>query len=142
MAIDGVFICQLTQRTWVEEIGDGHCGIRGLLRHFDETTGTETASIDLGNIRNGRGKLAFALRTYSSSIINEFVQNHVGTGGVTSQDIEDHAKQHQSLDSDSICDSSYGIGGFRALGPIAWAMGTNRVAYVIQKEPCMAGVFE
>ena len=33
--------CKRTQRTWVEEIGDGHCGIRSFWRQFDETIGTE-----------------------------------------------------------------------------------------------------
>ena len=44
--------CQRTKRKWVEEIGDGHCGIRSSWRQFDTTIGEETASMDSGHIRN------------------------------------------------------------------------------------------
>ena len=99
--------CKRTQRTWVEEIGDGHCGIRSFWRQFDETIGTGTASINSGHIRNGREKLASALRTYSSSIVHVLVQQYGGMGGITSHEIKDRADLHERCDADSMCDSSY-----------------------------------
>jgi len=86
--------CQRTQRNWLEEIGDGHCGIRCLWRQFDEVG---TASIDSGHIRNGREKLASALRTHSSSIVKVLVQKYGGDGGITVDEIEDRAKLHERL---------------------------------------------
>ena len=91
--------CKRTQRTWVEEIGDGHCGIRSFWRQFDETIGTGTASINSGHIRNGRVKLASALRTYSSSIVHVLVQQYGGMGGITSHEVEDRADLHERCDA-------------------------------------------
>ena len=98
--------CQRTKRKWVEEIGVGHCGIRSFWRQFDTTIGEETASMDSGHIRNGREKLASALRTHSSSIVNVLKQKYGGTGSIISLEIEKRAKLHLSCDAASVCDSS------------------------------------
>ena len=96
--------CERTQRKRVEEIGDGHCGIRCFWRQFNKVG---TASIDSGDIRNGRDKLASALQTNSSSIVNLLMQIYGGDGGITLDEIEDRAKLHERCDANSICDSSY-----------------------------------
>ena len=78
------FFCQRTKRKLVQEVGDGHCGIRGLWRQFDRAIGEGSASMNSEHIRNGRKKLASALRTYPSSIIEvssktmaEWVASHL-----------------------------------------------------------------
>ena len=41
--------------------------------------------------------------------------------GITVDEIENRAKLHESCDANSICDSSYYVGGFHSMDFIAWA---------------------
>ena len=72
--------CQRTKRMLVKEIGDGNCGVRGLWRQFDKSIGEASTSINSEHIRSGREKLASALRTNSSSII-EIIEQRYGIDG-------------------------------------------------------------
>ena len=122
----------------LEEIGDGHCGIRGLWRQFDEVG---TASFNSGQIRKGRDKLASALRTHSRSIVKVLVEKYGGNGGISFDEIEDRAKLHETCDAETDCDSCYHVGGFFSLDLIAWAMETKQAVYMIRKD-CVVEVFE
>ena len=91
--------CQRTQRIWVEEIPDGHCGIRSTWRQ--DTSRGEFASIDSEHIRKSREKLASGLRIHSSSIVNV-----IEIESTDPQEIEDRAKLHLHCCASKTCDSS------------------------------------
>ena len=129
---------QRTKRKWVEEIPDGHCGIRSMWRQ--DTSGEEIANIDSKHIRKGRDKLASALRSHSSSIVN-VIEKEYGTGCIASQEIEDQAKRHLDCDASKTCDSSCYVCGFHGLDLIALAMETNRAVYMIRMD-CNVEVYE
>jgi len=69
---------QRVNRTYFNEVGDGDCGLRSMLRQ-DNSCG-EFAEITSEHIRNGRVKLASALQTYSSFIVN-LIKGAYGVAG-------------------------------------------------------------
>jgi len=105
-----------------------------------DTSGEEIANIDSKHIRKGRDKLASALRTHSSSIVN-VIEKEYGAGYIASQEIEDQAKRHLDCDASKTCDLCYSVGGFHCLDLIAWAIiETNRAAYMTRMD-CKVEVY-
>jgi len=118
---------QRVNRAYINEVGDGNCGLRSMLRQ-DNSCG-EFAKITPEHIRNGRVKLASALQTYSSFTVNLIKGAHGVAGCIGPREIEERAQLHLGCDASKACDSSYYVGGFHSLDLIAWAMVTKRAVY-------------
>ena len=101
----------------------------------------EFSEITSEYIRNGRVKLASALQTYSSFIVNLIEGAHGVESRIDPQEIEERAQLHKGCDASQDCDSKYYVGGSHGLDFIAWAMETKRAVYMIRMD-CLVDVFE
>ena len=121
-------LCEGSQRTFVEEDPDGHCGFRGLSRKLFNK-GTDTESIDASHVEFGRNFIASALRTHSTSIV-ELIASQYGHGETEAcrivDEIEARAQLHESCDPASICGDEYHFSGKFSMDCRAFAMKTIR----------------